>query len=613
MEKINCLVKLLQKYSYTEVTANQLAFELDVTPRTIKNYIRKLREQGAIITSSKNGYNLKRISEGLDNYLPDSSEQRINFLIRKLLIDDHTINVYDMAEELFINSVEIRNYFYKIRDYFHNYDLRLERKGDDWTVLGDKKDFRKAISATVYNEIQNSNLTTSKIANFFTNVSVCKIENILRDELEKTNIYYDDYEFNNLLLHVVIIISDASNCSKYKYKSKVQQMDQLTMGIIDKIQSELNISIDKQSIETINDILHDMTYLPEKNKDLDSFIHRLIETVLSDYDINLDSNLFREKFSAHLQRLIIRASKGMTVHNPISENIKNSSPLIYDCAVTIANAVEQQYGVKIKDDEIGFIALHIGNIIQDQIALESKVVCQIFVSDYNNNSQKIIDELNKSFTSEIKILNTINDTSQVLPETELIIVVDNSIESIKDSVNISSFFTVEDKNRVLDHILKIKKDKDYLIIKKGLSNYLDQNAFFKVTKELNSRKKVLDKIADYARTFGESKEILYRNFCSREALSSTAFDKIAIPHIIVDNIKHGGWQVIINKNGIDWDGQIVYLVLAMVISKRESADFRRTFSSLSIAFLNGELIRKLINSNNRNEFVKILEDYYRDN
>ena len=90
----------------------------------------------------------------------------------------------------------------------------------------------------------------------------------------------------------------------------------------------------------------------------------------------------------------------------------------------------------------------------------------------------------------------------------------------------------------------------------------------------------------------------------RENLSSSAFDKVAIPHSLNMTARKSRGFVVINPKGIEWsDNNKVYLVIALAIDPNNKQLFRSVFDELSDIITNIDNVIKLINSQNYGEFI----------
>ena len=113
---MNNLQKLLTvlKQSDTPLSSRQLSSLLSVSDRSVRNYIKELRNAGEQITANENGY----LWIGIKNDEPDSPgnksqalfafatpEEIINYIIEKLILAKSGLDLYDLADSLFTSAI----------------------------------------------------------------------------------------------------------------------------------------------------------------------------------------------------------------------------------------------------------------------------------------------------------------------------------------------------------------------------------------------------------------------------------------------------------------------------------------------------------------------------
>ncbi|PKM69101.1 MAG: antitermination protein BlgG [Firmicutes bacterium HGW-Firmicutes-2] len=94
---------------------------------------------------------------------------------------------------------------------------------------------------------------------------------------------------------------------------------------------------------------------------------RLIKTVIDnieaalDYKVDMDSFTY-QRLVSHIKGSIERARLGQTIKNPLLESIKVEFANSYGIAAKIRTTVERELSIKISDDEVGYMAIHIARI-----------------------------------------------------------------------------------------------------------------------------------------------------------------------------------------------------------------------------------------------------------
>lgn len=621
MHKKAILLSYLQK-SPGWHTAQELAVELDISKRTVKNYVQQLRNENIEIRSSVKGYQLSDLAVNKNNRkidLPNSNEERVNFIINYLITSSSSVNLYDLAEMLFVSESTILQNLKEVRYEVERFGIKLNRKGDNWTLIGDERQKRGLLSSLIYEESSGVFMNQKIIQKNFPKIKIQQLEKVILEIFHQYDIYLNTFELNNILLHLAIAIERSNQGHKINYyKSKNIDSDSLEMKIVNKIISRLKLNLSEADCQELALVIK--TDLGNGNitknmvsSETKKLVEDLITYVWKNYAINLNTETFRKRFSLHLDRLIIRlrAQNNEYTHNPISASIKFSSPTIYECAVIMAHRISEKAKITISENEISYIALHVGNAVAEQITNKQKISVIIIIPIYYDDSLILIKSLQKKFSSEITIKKVIHDPSQISlsePFDLLISVGSDFIDSKLSTVNISQFLLPKDIQALnvaitaKRHQLKKEHFQEQLVHFFNSDNFINN----KEIKSIDQVFKVVTKKFVEQGITNSNFGILLKQ---REQMSSTAFGKVAIPHSLNMTAKKSRGFIIVNPNGIKWsDSNTVYLVIALAIDPTNKRLFRNVFDELSDIVTNINNIVKLINCKTYDEFiVKLVE------
>lgn len=603
MQNNEDLLFILQKNSSSWVTAKMLSIQLGITERTVKNKIKKLRAQGIDIKSSINGYQYEGENITQKNLnLPQTYSQRKSWLLRYLLQTQTDVNIYDLSQKLYINEVELRKEIQNLETELSDFNLTLSKMGDTYKVLGSEQNKRKLLSALIYQELKGTLLTKKIIQSNFKSIKVDAIDRMLTALLKKYEFKIDDFDFNNLLLHVVIMIDRGSSNLK-SASSNLKIVNQIVEWIKENESIDLSPN-DVHQLEEMFLLLSNKKIKLKNDNKIQELFQKIVGFVRRTYNLNLDEKLFKKRFLPHLIRLIERCKSNATIHNPLMNNIKQSSPTIYECACLIAYAIHKSYGIEISEEEIAFIALHVGNSVAEQIQNEDKIMCQIYMSDYHGNVQRLINQINARFSGDLILLDAVSDISSIMSQTKLIIVVDSEQQFVHfNTVYISSFFLSNDVTKLQRVIRKIKLKVKAERLKKGLKLFTTSNTFY-IDKKKKNYKQVISELSTTMQQEGIVGPEFEHKLLERENISSTAFGLVAIPHAIDYGAKSSKWFIYINRKGIDWLNQRVYLVFVLAYNSENDDEFRKAFDELSTIVIDDEKVIKLINSKNYHDFIE---------
>lgn len=96
-------------------------------------------------------------------------------------------------------------------------------------------------------------------------------------------------------------------------------------------------------------------------------LFKIITAVHSIYGIDLKADNFMVRFAFHLNSLMDRASNSLVVPENYFITIKNDYPFLYVIAEYIASIIGQEIHVTLPENEISYIALHLGVLIKKRV------------------------------------------------------------------------------------------------------------------------------------------------------------------------------------------------------------------------------------------------------
>ncbi|MCR0335032.1 PRD domain-containing protein [[Clostridium] innocuum] len=387
MDKKKKLLALLSSANHP-VTGKELSSRLNVSDRTIRNYIREINEEKLIIQSSSNGYRLSTL-DSTCNQKPDNSfvydfssqNERLLYISERIITSSQDADLYDIADEIYISYSTMEKDLIQIRSLIKDFHLSLQRANGKVIIQGSEESKRSFIryllseqdSATVHNTL----------------LAICKDIHISFDTLKdlilyhtrQQKLYASDYAIKNILTHVIITLSRLQN--KYSLQQQntpsAQEKEPESIcaaNIIQEIEANYNIMFNTEEKNQLIFLLMSKTARLDRSiqtkkqtqnfisQEYIAFTKQLIENINYIYYIDLNDSDFINFFSLHLKNVLFRWNNNTFNVNPFSDQIFIQNPLIYDIAVYIANEIHNRYHCRLNKDEITFISLHIGAVIE---------------------------------------------------------------------------------------------------------------------------------------------------------------------------------------------------------------------------------------------------------
>src|SRR5699024_5488144 len=88
-------------------------------------------------------------------------------------------------------------------------------------------------------------------------------------------------------------------------------------------------------------------------------------------------------------------------HNPLTEIVKKNNPLVFDIAIFIGLDFMKEMNVEINEDEIAFIAIHLGVAIEQLFKKTEKIKIGVYSPNYISINSYLIMKLESYFNKQV--------------------------------------------------------------------------------------------------------------------------------------------------------------------------------------------------------------------
>ena len=585
---------------------NLLANHLNVSVRSIKNYVREINEEyPEAIHSSREGYRLdmelaKSILDETADHIPQTSEERVIYILNQLINhhQEEAIDIYDLCDELFISLSTIKNELQKVKRRLAKYDLELVSQKDQISIKGLEKNKRKLLSTLLYNESNVNFVNLKSLQNSFLDIDIPYIKNTVLQIFEDYHYFINDYSLINLVLHITIAIDrirkNNINTTSIDQQPAVHLHEyELAEKVAGRLEEHFHITYSKAEI-------YEMNLVKELILDINSF-----------YYIDLSEQEFLIRFALHIKNLLVRSKNNYFSKNPLADGIKTSCPLIYDVSVSLAATIKEKTGISINDDEIAYIAFHLGSALEAQKSLTEKITVALYCPSYYDMSLKVTDVIKRYYSDELLITNILTDESDFdkIKDTNLIITtIPVSVITSIPMIQISIFLNQKDRQLLNEKIETIRKLKKRSVFEGYLKELLLPD-FFEVLKSgFSTEKECITYMVNKLIVHGYVDDEFENEIISRENMSSTAFGSFAIPHAMKMHAKKTGMNIVISETPISWNQQDVYLVLMLCFNKSDRYIFNEIFDPITMILSTPENVKKLCGCQSYEDFISTMSD-----
>ncbi|WP_394869730.1 BglG family transcription antiterminator [Clostridioides difficile] len=614
------------KTQHDWIDSSTLANYLNVSTRSIRKYVNEINSNGEFILSSKKGYkvnlnnNCQTKIDSSENISPDN---RLNLILKELIVNSNGINIFDLSEELFVSPATIEGDIVKANKFIGSYNLKIKQSKFLLKLVGNESAKRKLMSSIIFKETGSDFLSLFDVQKIYREYNLTKLKENIIYILKKYNLFINEYAINNILLHLMITIDRIKKNNYIESVEVVNYIDNnidinIAKDISNFLESEYNITLTSAELYYLVFQLTNKTTVLNYNqmdtKSLSNYIDKhfvkltkkIIKNVYDLYLIDLSDEEFVVKFTLHVKNLISRAKNNQVLRNQIPQKLKDSYPLIYDISVYICNQIQTLENVDIDEDEISYISLHVGSFFDRQKLLEDKVLCALITPNYYDLQFKIVRDLEKRFNESIEIIQIFSDTHNLDFDNKVDMVI--TTLPISDRcpipfVYVNPYLNRKDYDNIQSKFIQIKDRKNILTVQNHLEMYFSESLFMKNI--------YLDSAKDYIKFMGN---ILYKNkyvkpnyiddVLIREKMSSTAFNNnVAIPHSMKMDALKTGVCLIVNDKPVKWGEEKVQIIAMIPINEKEKEKFNYIFESFIEILSEWNNIKELTKADNYSSFM----------
>ncbi|WP_131036100.1 BglG family transcription antiterminator [Clostridioides difficile] len=614
------------KTQHDWIDSSTLANYLNVSTRSIRKYVNEINSNGEFILSSKKGYkvnlnnNCQTKVDSSENISPDN---RLNLILKELIVNSNGINIFDLSEELFVSPATIEGDIVKANKFIGSYNLKIKQSKFLLKLIGNESAKRKLMSSIIFKETGSDFLSLFDVQKIYQEYNLTKLKENIIYILKKYNLFINEYAINNILLHLMITIDRIKKNNYIDSVEVVNYIDNnvdinIAKDISNFLESEYNITLTSAELYYLVFQLTNKTTVLNYNqmdtKSLSNYIDehfvkltkKIIKNVYDLYLIDLSDEEFVVKFTLHVKNLISRAKNNQVLRNQIPQKLKDSYPLIYDISVYICNQIQILENIEIDEDEISYISLHVGSFFDRQKLLEDKILCALITPNYYDLQFKIVRDLEKRFNESIEIIQIFSDTHNLD--------FDNKVDMVITTLPINNrcpipfayvnpYLNRKDYDNIQSKFIQIKDKKNILTVQNHLEMYFSESLFMKNI--------YLDSAKDYIKFMGN---ILYENkyvkpnyiddVLIREKMSSTAFNNnVAIPHSMKMDALKTGVCLIVNDKPVKWGEEKVQIIAMIPINEKEKEKFNYIFESFIEILSEWNNVKELTKADNYSSFM----------
>lgn len=611
------------------ITGKELSMMLGVSDRTIRNDIDQLVKtyKGIIESSVRYGYRINpEVFAGsnieIKEAIPQSSEERCKYIIKKLLFEKSHLNIYDLQYDIYVSEFTLKNDFKRLSRMLEKFDdIELVKEGNYLSLKGSEESKRRVYKDLLANETNGNFINIHKIDQLFPNINLIKVKNILEKVLEKHGYKVREETFPLLMIHVGVAIQRMMSyhyIETSKNRSEIKETTEYAIAkdFFEKVTASLHFEVNENELALFASLLmgrqQSNIYMDRAQYLLDAeeLATKIILMTNQKYDIDFSQDaVFKDGMILHIQNLLERMSSHTMLSNVCLTEIKKTYPLVFEMSVFIGHIIEEYTNHTISEDEIGFLAIHIGAAYD---RLNIRYFYHAVLIQPNNNAMAGIcrDKIMERFGDRL-VIDTIltyyeRSVIESLDPDLILSTVPLTHKLDIPTVSISMFVNNNDEYKIFRELNELEKKRQKAAFEDYIKGLILEDYYF-YNLECDDYKEVIDLMCDKLYLGGRVEESFKMSTYEREKMAYTSFSfGYAIPHALNYSAIKSTIAIAILKKPVQWGEYEVRLVLLLAVRDDERNLLKVFFDWFGNICDDSLLLSNIMKAKTAKDFIKLV-------
>lgn len=604
-------------------TAASLADLIGVTPRSIRSYVAAVNARvprADAVESGPAGYRAGPAArEALRARAGESTPRdRLHALVRQLLDEAEGIDVYDEAERLHVSEATLEADLVRVRALIDGSELRLDRDREIVRLSGGEEARRRLISRLAHDEMDDASFHPETFrralgADAVSAQAVGPFKTALVRDLGALGYFVNELAISDVLLHIAIAadrvaagyaLAAASGSVAAEASEEIPRVGE----VIARLASEhFGVALGEGDSRHLATLVLTRIVAPGADgprevvrSGVDSAVEQAVRDELAraadDYAIDLVEDSFVLRLALHVQNLLRRSEGRAFTRNPLTRSLKTSYPMIFEVAVSIASGLHDRLGTPIHDDEIAYIAMHVGGRLERSRKAASILTATIVCPGYYELHELLRSSVDRSLGSAIEVTSVVTsvDPDWESFDTDLVLSTIEPDAAGERFLRIQPFLSDSDVERVQAAAARIRRGRRLTGLREELSQYFSADAFVRPLAD-DGEDAIIRGLGALLVGTGVIDESYVENTIARERMSSTAFtDALAVPHALQMTATRTAIAIGVTDGSVAWGDARVQVVALAAFSEGDRAAFQTIFEQLVEVFSERESVQRIV-------------------
>jgi lichenan operon transcriptional antiterminator len=588
--------------------ASEIAEHLGVSTRTVRSYVTAVKVAAApldVILSSPDGYRLNRAAHAEFATRDRSAEragtprERMTFLVTRLTHAGVELDVHELADSLFVSESTIEGDLRQVRALAREAGLELVRDGDHVRLEGPDAGHRRLVSRLFSEEQAHGLVDLRRVQESFGIDDLSGFKTDVIGVLETQGYTINEFGLDRVLLHTAIAVerSRGSVLADQAAEPGDPVAADLDRLVAERFGTRLPVG-ELTALTTLLTTRAGTRVIPRDEAEHFEVLRRIVDHAQEEFLVDLDDDAFLTRLGAHVGNLVLRARAGVGNPNPLARTIKSSYPLTYELAVFIAAEIQNEFTISIGEDEIAYIALHVGSHLERRASHGARLTCVLVSPGYHDIAELLERRILPALGDDVVIdrVLTRTDVDPAALHADLVISTVPWEVRPANVVIVQPIPTDADLDAVRGAISRIRRQRRRRAIADELLLYFDDALFFRddafAERDAES---VIRVLGERMRERGIIDDDYLDGVLDRERISSTAFTEwLAVPHALTMSAKRTAIGIALFENPIAWGEGTVQVVALVAFSAKDRAKFQTVFEQFVEVFSERSDVQRLI-------------------
>ncbi len=634
--RLNIIFNYIRKNEYTSVS--QLQSLLNITDRTIRNDIQSINEtlekNGALVKLKRSyGYYISVLDqESYNGFIEkfkstdagvmelDSSEDRIKFLLRKLLFSNEYISMDELADSVYISKNTLNKYIKTIKSIVAKYNMEYITKPNSGVkIIGSEDAKRQCIVENVLSCDFQDYITgfTRDERSIFDRMDLDWLRKMTIEQLKERNIQTSDYNLKNIIIQLALVttrVLDNNYISLQNINTDTSIMG-LINGLCTQLEDKYDITISKGEKIYIYLQIVANTHLDITDIDDDSLrcsITQMLDIIYTDFNFDLrNDEILSADLFRHLKSIFTSKLYDLNSTNPLLETIKTNYPLEYEITLTAISKVFTIEPYVLKPEDVGYVSIYIGAAIERCYYKSPQKKNVILVCGSGHATTRMLEaRLNVVFPDKINIVRcaSYNEFISYTPEdvegVDFVITTIMLESDLLPAIMVDFALNNKDIESINRYLSKLLRKRLQMF-----DPFFDKELFFRVSGETD-KDSVIRMINDKLKAKGVVEDDFLESVLHREEIGKTDMNNVfALPHPMKICAHDTKVAVALLDHPIKWnESDMIQIVFMLAIKQGEQKDFEHLYDIFIEIINNSKLQQNILKSQSYEQFIDALYD-----